>query len=717
MGGSGHPPARTRRESRSRSGRLAAVLWLAGRRGSAGFAMPIAMVAALLLLIGMTALGTRSSQGFLASADQGVNREARDVAESAITDFAVTLNREENRRLLVAGNDQLGNWSSNTVHRNPCAGTFVATNPPTGQLVAVANSAPATSADRFVRNDTWQNLISGDGSRQFLVEDVTYRYEDRTTGSARTPFNLNTVNANIPTHTVRNAALQGGTRTLLRVTIQGRVVRNGQTSLARVTREFEVVPKCCKRSFGRHSGLGVGESDPAWGTDPVQECPLVLDDGIGRGIIGSLNGGGPSGSNNTLDIVDESGNLITRALCWSGNLSSGSQLNGTPNPDCINGIQALGKASKNQPGVTFVPAPFDLVLPRPRFGDAPGSGSGPDGGWIAQQSGVQNLAEVASSYPSASFGNWVTTNAGKIWLKTFGTWRLFDSKLATNPAFANCNSATTDIGFCRSEPFLGNGPYPMANTQTFNQWSTAFPQPTLTISGDTSIYLDPADLRMKRKTGSTVTTMDNCIVTKDPAAAYAVADCRFRDIASGNQTLTIDTSYAMINFHFDDASYTGEYMGGNGNTTILRVHCSRTGYVAGSCSDAVTWSEFQQKCNPAAGAAADANCTARNDTYDHSELFNAYADGAGSFEVRGTASTVGMNIYAPRASVELIGGGNANPNFMGRLWSNNITINGNTKVRTPVTNPSFCANHSCPPPAKIPLYDMIARSFSHASGF
>ncbi len=716
MGGSGHPGSRTRRARRSRSVRLPVVLWLAGRRGSGGFAMPIAMVAALLLLIGMTALGTRSSQGFLANSYQGVNREARDVAESAITDFAVTLNREENRRLLVAGNDQLSQWSTNTDHRNPCAGTFVATSPPSGQLVAVADTAPATSASRFVRSDTWQNLSTSDSSRQFLVEDVTYRYEDLTAGSARAPFDLNTINANIPTHTVRNAALQGGTRTLLRVTIQGRVVRNGQTSLARVTREFEVVPKCCKRSFGRHSGLGVGESDPAWGTDPVLECPLVLDDGIGRGIIGSLNGGEPSGSNNTLDIVDESGNLVTRALCWSSNISSGSDLNGTPNEDCIDGNQALGKASKSKPGVTFVPAPFDLVLPRPRFGD--GSGSSPDGGWIAQQSGVQNLAEVASTYPLASFGNWVSTNAGKIWLKTFGGWRLFDTKLASSPSFASCTSAVTDIGYCRSEPFFASaGPYPKADSQAFTQWSTAFPQPTLTISGDTSIYLDPADLRMKRKTGATVTTMDNCIVTKDPAAAYAVADCRFRDIASGNQTLTIDTSYAMINFHFDDAAYSGEYMGGNGNTTIRRVHCSRSGYVAGSCSDVVTWSEFQQKCNPAAGAAADGNCSTRNDAYDHSELFNAYAFGAGSFELRGTASTVGMNIYAPKASVELIGGGNANPNFMGRIWSDDITINGNTKVRTPVTNPSFCANHRCPPPAKVPLYDMIARSFSHASGF
>lgn len=201
-----------------------------------------------------------------------------------------------------------------------------------------------------------------------------------------------------------------------------------------------------------------------------------------------------------------------------------------------------------------------------------------------------------------------------------------------------------------------------------------------------------------------------------------MADCRFRNIASGNNTVRIDTTYAMINFHFDDPSYAGEYMGGNGNTTFQRVHCNRTGYIPGSCSTMLTWTTtnrtgFQVKCDPGAGVSADPNCTAKNSYYDQSELFNTYAIGAGSFELRGTSSTVGMNIYAPMASIELIGGGNAEPNFMGRIWSNNITINGNTKVRTPVTNPTFCANHRCPPPAKMPLYDMIARSFSHASGF
>ena len=69
-----------------------------------GFALPIAIVAGLVLMIGVAALSSRTSQGFVSSIFQGANREARDIAESAILDFGVTMNREENRLLLVAGN-------------------------------------------------------------------------------------------------------------------------------------------------------------------------------------------------------------------------------------------------------------------------------------------------------------------------------------------------------------------------------------------------------------------------------------------------------------------------------------------------------------------------------------------------------------------------------------------------------------------------------------
>lgn len=77
------------------------------RAGQEGIALPVALVAALVLVIGLGALASRTSQGVISSYFQGVNREARDVAESAIVDFGNTMNREENRLLLVAGNDEI----------------------------------------------------------------------------------------------------------------------------------------------------------------------------------------------------------------------------------------------------------------------------------------------------------------------------------------------------------------------------------------------------------------------------------------------------------------------------------------------------------------------------------------------------------------------------------------------------------------------------------
>jgi hypothetical protein len=100
----------------------------------------------------------------------------------------------------VCGSDPLGQWGSNSMHRNLTTGEFV-----NGKYVP--DTVVATSADRFMPSDSWLNLISGYPSRTFRVENVRYSYENRTAGSERTNFNLAAVDANIPSHTVRNAAL------------------------------------------------------------------------------------------------------------------------------------------------------------------------------------------------------------------------------------------------------------------------------------------------------------------------------------------------------------------------------------------------------------------------------------------------------------------------------------------------------------------------------
>lgn len=772
-----------------------------------GVALPIAVVAGLVLVIGVVALSSRSSQGFISSIFQGVNREARETAESAISDLGVTMNREENRSLLVAGNDS--NWTGDE-HRNLCTASTQAADGSwsavPADLATARAASTATSASRFIRTGNWVPLIAGDTTRSFKVTKVEYYFEN---SMARTPFNFATESVNFPGKTVRDSALEGGTRTLLRVTVVGKVERNGQSSYARVAREFEVVPKCCKRSFGNNSGA------IPWGRDNAT-CPVGKDTGVGNGIIGSLNGGEPSGSNNELDIRDENNTLVKTAICWSGNEPGvASDLDGDPEDDCEDGEMELGKTTKTKSSLKFVPANFSLKLPDPRW---------IYGGRLAPRPGsTLTVADLNSQFPTASFGTWISDGTN-YWMrlfdeqwKAFGTptarpWSLANSYQRQNPicgsnrigidvttarplvfpdsplqipfylyslsgslpsggsyfrqalgtnktryicinntnnwsgslfwmsapsasplptvsprSFLNCASAVTDISMCRWEnnrvaSFTTN-PYPQVSATAsdaivLGSTGNAISRPATvpSYSSTTRIYLDPATMIMMQKIGSAVATpMTNCVVNKDPAAPYAVVDCRFSRITSGNNNVFIDTSYAMINFHFDDLTVTGEYMGGGGNTSYNRVHCSRAAWTA-ACNDLVTWTDFQIKCDTISGS--DPNCaTGKNSNYDHSELFNAFTLGEGKFFLNGNSSTVGMNVYAPSAEVGLKGGGNANPNFMGRIWTDEISLNGNVKLRVPNSQPSFCSNTICPPPSTVPLFDLVARSFSHASGF
>ncbi|MCP9804638.1 hypothetical protein KBY75_13800 [Cyanobium sp. T1G-Tous] len=766
----------------------------------------------MVLVLGVVALSSRSSQGFISSIFQGVNREARETAESAISDFGVTMNREENRLLLVAGNDS--SWTSDE-HRNLCTastqaadGTWSAV--PADLAIARARSTP-TSASRFVRTGNWVPLIAGDTTRSFKVTKVEYFFEEN---AERTPFNFATGSINFPGKTVRDSALEGGTRTLMRVTVVGRISRNGQSSYARVAREFEVVPKCCKRSFGNNSG-----SVP-WGRDNAT-CPVGKDTGVGNGVIGSLDGGSPTGSNNELDIRDENNTLVKQAICWMGNTTGVvSDLDGDPSQECKDGTQALGKATPQKTSLKFAPTKFSLKLPEPRWNY---------GGRLAPQPGAPlTVANLNSQFPTAYFGTWISDGTN-YWMRLFDEeWKAFGTSPSANPwtfgeysrvsgriqvvsnnhglnvsspvflypitgslvlgnwsvwtspspaeanlfninnttnnsgdlywmgassspvterSFLNCSSATTDISLCRWEeqrivfnsfgarvPSCTNPavtgcsisaptriPYPQvsntdADSTILSSNFNKIPQLAKAYNAIARIYLDPSSMIMMQKIGSaTATPMTNCIVNKDPAAPYAVVDCRFSQIASGNDDVFIDTSYAMINFHFDDLAVTGEYMGGGGNTSYKRVHCSRASWTA-ACDDLVTWADFQIKCDIVSGS--DPNCaTGKNSNYDHSELFNAFTLGAGKFFLNGTSSTVGMNVYAPFATVELKGGGRADPNFMGRIWTNTIALNGNVKLRVPNSQPSFCSNTICPPPSRVPLFDLVARSFSHASGF
>jgi hypothetical protein len=222
--------------------------------------------------------------------------------------------------------------------------------------------------------------------------------------------------------------------------------------------------------------------------------------------------------------------------------------------------------------------------------------------------------------------------------------------------------------------------------------------------------------------------MPNCIVSREAGVQMAVADCYFRSIDLDGNDLTVDTTHGKINFHFYDKSsgnvgINGEYIESNGNDRIIRVHCSRTnaGIAPGNCSDPIKWNtgnlNFQSE-DPDG-----------NHYYDVSELFNIFVDGVGLVRLNGSAAAVGLNLIAPFASVELIGGGSAcsknspEPNFMGRLWVNNLRVVGDTCIRVDNSLPAFCraaglgGTESCGEGKGLPIFDVAVRSYTQSSGF
>lgn len=322
------PALRLRRRGIGGSGRLRL---LSRRTASQGF-IAMVMLVLLTLILGSLAMVARTSSGRMVSSAQGRNREARDVAEAGLTDIISELNKEPNRKLLVAGVD-LASWSQGSADLNnplvnPCtrynssggAGTITT---PTSRAVAFKNG--------------WTNLVAGDNTRSYRLVSVTTTNTSRATLASPPPVSVTS----------------GQEKTLLRLTVEGRVSNAAGTSISstRVVKEFEVVPKCCKRSFGRNSfaATNFGEDNrfcySGGGVTNVTDAVAA--------VVGGLNGGTVSSSNNTLSIYDSSTppQPVTRVLCRSDVPSPG-----TPNPACLARTMTLGR-------ISVVPSFFNVPVP------------------------------------------------------------------------------------------------------------------------------------------------------------------------------------------------------------------------------------------------------------------------------------------------------------------------------------------------------------------
>lgn len=212
-----------------------------------GLALPVVLIIISAVAVGAASLISYSSSGLLGAARRGEDREAREAAEAGMAIVISELNKQQNRKMLVA-DVPINSWSSSDLKlRNPCTPTV----------------NPSATAVGFQNNSS--NAITGsNGDRRFVVKTIELKNWDRSrrfTSSAQGSGPGGTTGAYAGTYDdslvnlTRDFSVAQGPDVrnvgYIEVTIEGQAFRNGnQFSTARITREFQVVPKCCSLSFG-----------------------------------------------------------------------------------------------------------------------------------------------------------------------------------------------------------------------------------------------------------------------------------------------------------------------------------------------------------------------------------------------------------------------------------------------------------------------------------
>jgi hypothetical protein len=260
------------------------------------------IAAALILIAGSAVLANRSGMGLLSSIFQNQSWEAREAAEIGMTQIISELNKETNRYLMVKRpGDNGGIWTTSSnpfvaaTRTNPCTG---ATEPSYANLDA--RSGASTAADSsygiwYIQDDGTITRSRGNAVRGFRLRGVT-REEISSTGA---PLNI-----------YENRPVGTGNLTLR---VEGLVFRgSAEVASAELEKEFELVPKCCKVSFGAaHGGLD-------YGIDPTTNESICLNSASSLGL-GLIAGAGLEGGSMRLigstTVEDTNNNDVSPVIC------------------------------------------------------------------------------------------------------------------------------------------------------------------------------------------------------------------------------------------------------------------------------------------------------------------------------------------------------------------------------------------------------------------
>ena len=270
------------------------------RAPDGGFSIVAGIVIAMAIVVGGVALvelSTGRLQGVFASSD---SRQARAAAEAGLDQIIGSWNQPENRKMLVSGT-AMNTWASTTTGetlRSPCvsnSGTRPGSNSgqPTlqarsfgdGQFRDVGTGAVGSGERRFrLTNVTYSTGAPGSSNRRSLQRTTAVGSGSITAVGTPPTGNWDQL-INLEDPDGASSLVPGDHHGFITLTVTGLVVRNGVVvGTSTVTREFEVLPKCCGASLGSNGSGGSALTGRSLGSDS-RYC------GLQWGIITGINGG------------------------------------------------------------------------------------------------------------------------------------------------------------------------------------------------------------------------------------------------------------------------------------------------------------------------------------------------------------------------------------------------------------------------------------------
>lgn len=270
------------------------------RRSEEG-SLQVGMLVALGLMVSAAGVVWVLQGGKLGRLTASEANNAQAVAEAGADLIIGVWNEPENRRLLVAGDAAPSTWTASN-QTSPCLSS---TNTRPG-----SNNGNTSSDARNLVDGSFRNIDNitqtGTGDRRFRLKAVRYSTgapgsTDRRTISRTYNTTSSTPTTTAGTYSATNfrdlinlddpdgsGSLTAGVNTgYIAVEVESQVYRNGAlVSTATVTKEYQVLPKCCGGSLGSNNsgGQSFSGSSGSLGADS-RYC------GVDFGMIVGLNGG------------------------------------------------------------------------------------------------------------------------------------------------------------------------------------------------------------------------------------------------------------------------------------------------------------------------------------------------------------------------------------------------------------------------------------------